>query len=584
MPISARPATWFACFLLVTGLAAPEVRGQQARVHVIIVANRWDASIGGDMALNAKGIAEMFRTNVPRRNLTVEVVDRNAWTPRGVLDRIARAPVGPNDSLIVFAMGHGAFDPRSGSYLLLAGGQPLFRSQLRQAVEARGARLGALFTDHCNGPRKVEKMNGVQAPAPPPEAVEISPSFRALFFESRGFMELSACKPGEFALCLPSLLAQGFGRGRPEVYYRGSLFTQALMDSLQLGAFGDDGTPLRPSWRAVASDVGDRVKKDFDQVFPTGLRLGPGGGPQNTQTVVLLGEPPIDLRPAPPPAAPEAVSPNRLGVRVEPVGQGQDGVRIVEVVPGTPAAEDEFRVGDVLLTMGRSVLRTPGDLARALEAAGKQVVIAGYDAKGEEFARPFKLMEAVATNDHEVRKPPASSGPVLVEAFGAEVEAGPEGVIVRNVLPHTVAAAFDFVPGDLIRRVHEREVRSPDEFRKALAAAGATPMVRFAGTDPRGWDYDGMHDVASPRSSRLGVYMDNDTNGQGVILSKLMLHFPAADHGLKAGDVVRAINGERVANIQDAAAKMARSARTCKLLVWNAQTNRDEEHEIELCR
>lgn len=568
--------------IIVAGLAAaPEARGQVGRLYVIVVADRWDPQAGGDMEANVGALKELFRTNVPRHMLTFEVVGRPEWTPAGVLARIARAPVGPNDALVVFAMGHGAFDARRGSYLRLAGGQALFRDNLRRALEARGVRLAGLFTDHCNGPKKYE-LPGPPAAFALPDASEVSPVFRALFFESRGVIELAACRPGEFALCLPTLVYRDPQSHQSELHYSGSLFTQALVGALQFSPPVEDEGEWRPDWRTVAANTGNRVREDFGAAFPNGVRLGPNGGPQVTQTVMLLGQVPIDLRPASPPAAPIAESPNRLGLQVVAIGEGFDGVSVAEVFPGTPAAKEGFAVGDVLLKMGRTVLRTPEDFDRALRAAGDRVMIAGHGADGQDFARHFDLDPTVERQAFKPKLPP-DDGAVLIEEFGAEVRAGDDALIVSSVRPFSVAAAYDCQPGDQIRLFHDRKVRTPADFRAALAAANRAEGIRFAGHDPRGWDFDFLIDLDGPRTSRLGVYVADDAQGRGAILTWIMFHFPAAEHGLEAGDLVLAINGRRVANAADVRAKLAQSPRTCKISTWKAKTNKVEDHEVELC-
>ncbi len=65
----------------------------------------------------------------------------------------------------------------------------------------------------------------------------------------------------------------------------------------------------------------------------------------------------------------------RLGVTVQPVDAGGFGLLILEIEPGGPAHNAGLRVGDVLTGAAGTRFQAPFDLALALEAAGRGIVL-----------------------------------------------------------------------------------------------------------------------------------------------------------------------------------------------------------------
>jgi serine protease Do len=55
--------------------------------------------------------------------------------------------------------------------------------------------------------------------------------------------------------------------------------------------------------------------------------------------------------------------------------ESASGVVVVQVEPGTPAAEGGLRRGDVILEVGQEEVKTAADLHRQLEGADKGVLL-----------------------------------------------------------------------------------------------------------------------------------------------------------------------------------------------------------------
>jgi hypothetical protein len=77
-------------------------------------------------------------------------------TASGILDAVAGLQTQPNDAILVYYAGHGAYDPRasldepSGGHILQIPGGDLLRKDLVSALHAKNARLTVLVTDTCN--------------------------------------------------------------------------------------------------------------------------------------------------------------------------------------------------------------------------------------------------------------------------------------------------------------------------------------------------------------------------------------------------------------------------------------------------
>ena len=114
----------------------------------------------------------------------------------------------------------------------------------------------------------------------------------------------------------------------------------------------------------------------------TRLSLGFVREGKRLEASAVLGELPGDQK-RPPPAPPGAGTP--LGVQVAPltpdlarrldVPEGVAGVAIMMVQPGSRAAEAGLRPGDVIQEVDHAPVRSPEDLRRAIDKAGKKPLL-----------------------------------------------------------------------------------------------------------------------------------------------------------------------------------------------------------------
>jgi hypothetical protein len=129
------------------------------------------------------------------------------------------------------------------------------------------------------------------------------------------------------------------------------------------------------------------------------------------------------------------------------------------------------------------------------------------------------------------------------------------------VTPEARAFGFDF-DGDLLEREITRGLRDIEPRLRELEPRlrELEPRLReFRFNGPFDFDFDGLPRMTSPRG-RLGVQLNELTpqlaeyfgakNG-GVLVTSVTADSAAAKAGLKAGDVITSIDGDRVQRTED---------------------------------
>lgn len=212
----------------------------------------------------------------------------------------------------------------------------------------------------------------------------------------------------------------------------------------------------------------------------------------------------------------------QIGVTVEDVRTAPDataavggGVRIAEVDPEGPAAKAGVREGDVVVA---------------------------YDGERVRSARQFSRLVQETVAGRTVN--------MAVVRDGAEQ--------TLTVTPEARSVRWD---GDLVSRQVERRMRDLEPRLRELEPRlrELEPRLReFEFRGPWAFDFD-LPGMASPRG-RLGVQLQTLTpqlaeyfgaGDGGVLISGVTDDSPAARAGLRAGDVITAIDGDRVRSMDD---------------------------------
>ena len=205
----------------------------------------------------------------------------------------------------------------------------------------------------------------------------------------------------------------------------------------------------------------------------------------------------------------------QIGVTVD---DAANGVRIEDVDPDSPASKAGLRSGDVVVEVDGERVRSARQFSRLIQESptGRSVTLA--------------VMRDGARQSIEVT-PESTSYTFHFDAdrFGREVERG-----MRDLEPRL---------RELEPRLRELEPRLRE--------------FRFNG--PFDFDLDGLPRITSPRG-RLGVQLNDLTpelaeyfgaKDGGVLVARVTPDSPAAKAGLKVGDVITSVDGDRVRGTDD---------------------------------
>jgi serine protease Do len=194
----------------------------------------------------------------------------------------------------------------------------------------------------------------------------------------------------------------------------------------------------------------------------------------------------------------------------EAIDYDGDGVLISKVVDNSPAEHAGLKKGDVIIKVGGRKVTSPADLASAVRSmdVGESATI-DIVRDGERESVRVKLSSRNETEDMEAPEAPE-----------------PPETPVPPTVPETPKApeAFDF-DGDGNGDFH---IQLPD------ASMGRGRLgVRIQDLNPE-----------------LGEYFDVP-GGKGVLITEVLKDTPAERAGLRSGDVIIAIDDDKVADIDD---------------------------------
>ena len=164
------------------------------------------------------------------------------------------------------------------------------------------------------------------------------------------------------------------------------------------------------------------------------------------------------------------------------------GVLIADVFKGGPADKAGLREGDVVLTVdGREVFDDRGmKFIAATKAEGETASLAVLRG-GQPKQISIKMAAPPGTSKAEVVQVQGSNpfaGAVVVElspALGEElgVDAYNGGMWVYSVPPRTIARNVGFQPGDIVREINGKTIRTKADFDSALKVAEANPLATW---------------------------------------------------------------------------------------------------------
>jgi len=234
---------------------------------------------------------------------------------------------------------------------------------------------------------------------------------------------------------------------------------------------------------------------------------------------------------------PVANSKGAIGLTVTFFGTA-GGLRVTTVAPGGPAAEAGIHVGDVVRSFDGTVVRTPEQLRRAVEAhnAGDKVPVT-YERGDKELRAEVKLGAAGdGAGVEDAPLPQSSSGPVQSRGrLGVTIiQIDPqvqerlqlrrdEGVAITNVVPGSPADKAGLHMGDIVLAVGRTNITDVAGLQRAILDVPINESVdlriqRGAGeltittTLPAQTNLEGLENLIPPElRERLQALLDSGT-------------------------------------------------------------------------
>jgi S1-C subfamily serine protease len=283
-----------------------------------------------------------------------------------------------------------------------------------------------------------------------------------------------------------------------------------------------------------------------------------------------------------------------LGVQIQPVtaeiadGLGlksSDGALVVEPQAGSPAAKAGIMRGDVITALNGTVVKDARDLARLIGviAPGATAKLTVWR-KGEEKNVSLTLGEP--PKDREARAAastfsPGSSGgwlgvqiqPITVEIARSLGMKGSDGALVVEPQAGSTAAKAGIMSGDVITAVNGTAVKDARDLAKLIGGMapgttakltvwrnseeknvsltlGEAPKDREAraaapNSAPAGADIHELGLMLAPAGQVAGGGTD------GLVVTEIDSNGPASKHGVKTGDVILDVGGNKVAAAAD---------------------------------
>jgi hypothetical protein len=336
------------------------------RLYLVVAADTGAANIGAWVGVSGQMLRGAFEGNVPADRLNVVYLDGAQVTRDNVLAQIRALPATPNDAVLFYYGGHGAFDTKSGEHVFALSAGAMYRREVLGALQEKQPGLVVLLSDTCSSEFTFQagrRPGRVRRPAP---AQALSPLFRSLFFRHRSVADITAAQRGSYAWYTPE----------------GGVFTRALC-----GLLTADAQYPNVTW----ADFSGALSRDTDTIFQQIKQ----GATEPPELVNQASQVPLVFSLANP-AGPQRVGPARglkLGAKV---AAASGGVKVVEVGAGSPAARLGLEPGDVILSVNGVAAKSLAEYAKLLDAApqGKARLEIRQAGSGKVVVKDVQLIQA----------------------------------------------------------------------------------------------------------------------------------------------------------------------------------------------
>lgn len=300
-------------------------RVEAQTAYVIIACPTKQAGGGTDAETNRAGklSKNMILQLLKPLGSKVKAIDLTGDSYSGpkVLEAIAQCPAGRKDTIFVYVMGHGSYDPKNRWSIVvdndLRSGRRLVRGDITRTLRSRNVRLGILLTESCagisNDPSTVEQVRRIMTPrvraAYGDEPESQSQVLHRLFFKNSGTVDLAASEVTQYA----------------NFNSEGPFF-------------------LRSVCAALNSNSGNASWSD---VFSNSLRM--------VNAVSKGKQKPVAI------SLPSNTGTNRASLGVSAKGYDRK-IYVTKVLPNSPASRIGLQANDVIKQINANPIRTTGEL------------------------------------------------------------------------------------------------------------------------------------------------------------------------------------------------------------------------------
>ena len=200
--------------------APPAVESQSNKIRALVIMDDNEKPSFNAAVTKDAGLVALLLMHLPLDMVgNVQYLAKNQVTRESILNAVRNMPLGPNDTLLVYYNGHGRQDKdreqdsQQGQYFDLnlnkgnVASQRLYREEVVEEMKRRNCLLQVLITDTCfvgeaeDGPSDPSKNRLFFRAAHETQADQTSPPIiQKLFLEHKGFVNINACKPKEYAV------------------------------------------------------------------------------------------------------------------------------------------------------------------------------------------------------------------------------------------------------------------------------------------------------------------------------------------------------------------------------------------------
>jgi hypothetical protein len=335
----------------------PTITRPAGRIHVLLVGDTNDSSIGHSTEVDLQNLANLFRELVPiPSQLEMQTIRGNDVSKENILRTISTFHPAADDAFVFIWTGHGAYNS-IGHYFGMPNGEGLYRADVVAAMRLLGPRLVVVLSGSCNEASQANVQWEYRShccfhPTLHEKPQRISPIAEELFLGPRGVVDINGASEGQL----------GFANNE-----RGCSFLCPLACYLR------ENSERRVCWATLVNEVSPRVQEFVNEVAPKGYFHEANKKLYTQQTPKVWTLPDDNRGP-------------RFGVGA--TNNDGDGVRVVQVWSGFPSTRLVcletgqrwvLEPNDVILTINGQPIRCVHEYARAMDASPQQVQLAVRD-------------------------------------------------------------------------------------------------------------------------------------------------------------------------------------------------------------